>query len=150
MIRLACIFCQVFIRLDQPNSALDAYMHAAEEFPRDTSLIIGCARVCEAMNDVDRAIGFYKQVLHLDSSNVEAIASLASYNFYTDQPEIALRYYRRLLQVMDRKYLGISINGPTKPASQCHVQMGVANTELWNNIGLCCFYSAQVRSNVAI
>ena len=35
------------------------------------------------------------------------------------QPEIAIRYYRRLLQ------------------------QGVNNTELWNNIGLCCFYAAQ-------
>jgi tetratricopeptide repeat protein 8 len=32
---------------------------------------------------------------------------------------MAIRYYRRLLQ------------------------MGVNNTEVWNNIGLCCFYSAQ-------
>ena len=35
------------------------------------------------------------------------------------QPEMSIRYYRRLLQ------------------------MGVNNTELWNNIGLCCFYSSQ-------
>lgn len=32
---------------------------------------------------------------------------------------MSIRYYRRLLQ------------------------MGVNNTELWNNIGLCCFYSSQ-------
>lgn len=31
----------------------------------------------------------------------------------------ACRYYRRLLQ------------------------MGVSNTELWNNLGLCCFYASQ-------
>jgi len=35
------------------------------------------------------------------------------------QPEMSIRYYRRLLQ------------------------MGVNNTELWNNLGLCCFYAAQ-------
>lgn len=35
------------------------------------------------------------------------------------QPELSIRYYRRLLQ------------------------MGVNNTEVWNNIGLCCFYSSQ-------
>lgn len=60
-----------------------------------------------------------RQVLHLDASNIEAIASLAGQYFYNDQPEIALRFYRRLLQ------------------------MGVGNTEIWNNVGLCCFYSAQ-------
>lgn len=81
------------------------------------------------------------QVLGFDASNVEAIACLAAHNFYTDQPEVracrvvlwegcsftvpccvlqlALRFYRRLLQ------------------------MGVTNAELWNNLGLCCFYSSQ-------
>ena len=39
------------------------------------------------------------QVLQLDSSNVEAIACLGSFHFYTDQPEIGLRYFRRLLQM---------------------------------------------------
>lgn len=36
-----------------------------------------------------------------------------------DQPELALRFYRRLLQ------------------------MGVNNPELWCNLGLCCFYASQ-------
>ncbi len=58
-------------------------------------------------------------MLYYDASNVEAIACLAAHHFYTDQPEIALRYYRRLLQ------------------------MGVTNTELWTNLGLCCFYASQ-------
>ncbi|CAN0396489.1 unnamed protein product, partial [Scytosiphon promiscuus] len=40
------------------------------------------------------------QVLCLDASNIEAIASLAANHFYgADQPEVALRYYRRLLQM---------------------------------------------------
>ncbi len=37
----------------------------------------------------------------------------------SQKPEMSIRYYRRLLQ------------------------MGVNNTEVWNNIGLCCFYSSQ-------
>lgn len=41
------------------------------------------------------------QVLLLDASNVEAIACLAADHFYSDQPELALRYYRRLLQVWE-------------------------------------------------
>ena len=59
------------------------------------------------------------QVLAADASSVEAIASLAAHHFYTDQPELALRFYRRLLQ------------------------MGVSNPELWCNLGLCCFYASQ-------
>jgi len=44
---------------------------------------------------------------------------LASYHFYTDQPEVALRFYWWLLSA------------------------GVNSSELWNNIGLCCFYASQ-------
>lgn len=39
------------------------------------------------------------QVLTMDASNVEAIACLAAHHFYNDQPELALRYFRRLLQM---------------------------------------------------
>jgi len=38
------------------------------------------------------------QVLVLDASCAEAIACLAAEHFYGDQPELAIRYYRRLLQ----------------------------------------------------
>jgi tetratricopeptide repeat protein 8 len=57
------------------------------------------ARVYDALNDLSRGVQFYKKVLHYDSSNAEAMACLASHHFYNDQPEIALRFYRRLLQV---------------------------------------------------
>ena len=30
----------------------------------------------------------------------------------------------------------------------CALQMGVNNTELWNNLGLCCFYASQVRMRI--
>jgi tetratricopeptide repeat protein 8 len=66
-----------------------------------------------------QCVGIYKQVLSFDSSNVEALSCLASNFFYTDQPELALRLYRRLLQ------------------------MGLATAELWNNLGLCCFHASQ-------
>lgn len=56
---------------------------------------------------------------------MESIASLASYHFYTDQPEVALRFYRRL------------------------VQLGVNNAELWNNLGLCSYYSGQYDMTIS-
>lgn len=71
------------------------------------------------LNATDKSVELYRQVLAYDSSNVEAIACLASNYFYTDQPELALRFYRRLLQ------------------------MGMATAELWSNLGLCCFYASQ-------
>lgn len=39
------------------------------------------------------------QVLQYDAGNVEAIACLGSYQFYSDQPEVAMIYFRRILQM---------------------------------------------------
>ena len=57
--------------------------------------------------------------------NVEAIACVGMNHFYADQPEVSLRFYRRLLQ------------------------MGVSNAELYNNLGLCCFYAQQYDMSLA-
>jgi len=111
--------CKVYLKLDQPNTALDQYNRASEKWVGDTHLLVGIARTWDMLNALLRGVQFYKQVLHYDSVNVEAIACMASHHFYTDQPELALRFYRRLLQ------------------------NGVANSELWNNMGLCCFYAGQ-------
>ena len=43
---------------------------------------------------MNNAVKFYKDVLHQDNTHIEAIACIANFHFYTDQPEIALRYYR--------------------------------------------------------
>lgn len=109
--------CKVFLRIDQPNRALESYQQASEKFPGEVSLLLGSARIYDALGDSTRAMQQFKKVLAFDASNVEAIACIASNHFYTDQPELALRYYRRLLQ------------------------MGIDNTEIWNNLGLSCFYA---------
>ncbi|GIL68547.1 hypothetical protein Vafri_21814 [Volvox africanus] len=120
-VMISCVLelCKIYLRMDQPNTALEHYTSALGAHPGDSSLLLGVARVYDALGDADKAVSFYKNVLFHDASNVEAIACLAAHHFYTDQPEIALRYYRRLLQ------------------------MGVTNAELWNNLGLCCFYASQ-------
>eukprot|EP00736_Rhodelphis_marinus_P008008 Rmarinus@m.16909 len=110
---------KVYLKMDQPNAALEVYRKAATRHPTDISLLLGQARVYDALNDIEKGVEVYKNVLQLDASNVEAIACLAAHHFYNDQPEIALRFYRRLLQ------------------------MGVHSAELWCNLGLCCFYSSQ-------
>ena len=56
---------------------------------------------------------------------MEAIACIGMNHFYSDQPELSLRFYRRLLQ------------------------MGVNNAELFNNLGLCCFYAQQYDMSLA-
>lgn len=111
---------KVYQKLDQPLSALDLFEKASKANPFDHHLLINMARIRELLNDHDRSVELYRKVLSdLDSSNVEAMACIAAAKFYEDQPEVALRLYRRLLQ------------------------MGINTTELWNNLGLCCFYAAQ-------
>lgn len=73
----------------------------------------------KGLGEMNECMKYYKEVLHSDSTHVEAIASIATNYFYNDQPEVALKFYRRLLQ------------------------MGVYNSEIFNNIGLCCFYAQQ-------
>lgn len=108
----------MYVRLDQPNTALEALSAALGSNPGNTSLLIAVARLHDGLGDMDAGVQVYKDVLFHDSSNVEAIACLGSYHFYSDQPEVALRYYRRLLQ------------------------MGVTSCQLWNNLGLCTFYAS--------
>ena len=59
-----------------------------------------CICVCishihtQGLSDLDTAVTYYKEVLKYDSTCVEAIACIATHHFYSDQPEIALRFYR--------------------------------------------------------
>ena len=107
---------KIYIRLDQPKTALTEYERATQEHPYDNSLLIAAARVHDMLNDTAAGAALYKKALRLDATNVEAIACIASQHFYTDQPEIALQFYKRL------------------------AQMGYNSAELWNNMGLCSFY----------
>lgn len=93
------------------------------------------------------ALAQYKRVLAIDASNVEAIACLAPNHFYSDQPELALRYYRG-----PPKGCPWDPIHPHRFPSACWtpagsagrlLQMGVSTPELWNNLGLCCFYASQ-------
>ena len=149
---------QVYIRLDQPLASLEVYRSAVDRFPGDVCLLTGMARIYEAIGNMAMSRKYYITILQVSFSinvsrhlllkhfgsgvdkerllyniellkeivsqeepiNVEAIACVGMNHFYADQPELSLRFYRRLLQ------------------------MGVSNSELYNNLGLCCFY-AQVR-----
>lgn len=48
----------------------------------------------QEMNNISSATEYYKEVLKQDNTHVEAIACIGSNHFYTDQPEVALRFYR--------------------------------------------------------
>ena len=110
---------KVYLKLDQPKTALECNISANRIYPNEKIFIISQARIYELINDLLMSSTMYRNVLKMDPSCVEAMASLGSQYFYNRQPEVALRYYRRLLQ------------------------MGVQNSQLWNNMGLCCFYAQQ-------
>ena len=110
---------KVAIKQDQPIRAVELLQNGMKIHMYDPQLQMGVARVHDMLNDSRKAFLLYKSVLTFENNSVEAIASIASYHFYTDQPEVALRFYKRL------------------------VQCGVISSELWNNMGLCCYYAAQ-------
>ncbi|KAM6131356.1 tetratricopeptide repeat protein 8 isoform 1-T1 [Pterocles gutturalis] len=119
MVDTILYLAKVYLRLDQPVTALNLFKQGLDRFPGEVTLICGIARIYEEMNNISMAADYYKGVLKQDNTHVEAIACIGSNHFYSDQPEIALRFYRRLLQ------------------------MGVYNCQLFNNLGLCCFYAQQ-------
>jgi len=119
MLDIVLLLSKVYVRLDQPLTAIDVYNEGLETFPNDVNLLTGIARIYEGIQDLQLSVDHYKLVLQQDATHIESIASLGTNHFYSDQPEISLRFFRRLLQ------------------------MGVYNTELFNNLGLCCFYAQQ-------
>ena len=47
-------------------------------------MLAGVARIYDMLNDPRKSFLLYKQVLTYENNSVEAIASIASYHFYTD------------------------------------------------------------------
>ncbi|KAJ3218003.1 Tetratricopeptide repeat protein 8 [Dinochytrium kinnereticum] len=120
MLTTRLYLAKVYLKLDQPSVALQIYEDTSTNFPGTTAPLVSMARIHEELFDLQMSIKMYKKILHIDSSHVEALASLAANYFYDDQPEVALRYYRRLLQMGKE-----------------------SSAEIWNNMGLCTFYSQQ-------
>lgn len=108
---------RVYLKMDQPLAAIEVYKAGIKKFPEE--LTVALARVREALNQMDDAVKLYREVLLIDPVCIEAIACIATQHFYTDQPEVALRYYRRILQI------------------------NISSSEVYNNLGLCCYYSQQ-------
>jgi tetratricopeptide repeat protein 8 len=88
-------------------------------------------------------VKIYKDVLIQDASNIEAIACVGMHHFYTDQPEVALRFYRYELQLMNEILKFRTQKTDTIYNFRRLLQMGVYTPELFINLGLCCFYSQQ-------
>ena len=67
------------------SSALISLIHFSEKFTTEPRFPLGIARIYDMLNDPENAMTFYKKVLVLDSSNIEAIACLGAHCFYSDQ-----------------------------------------------------------------
>lgn len=117
------LLANVYIKQDQPLRAIECYKEGLKTpaGANDPTLTAAAARVHARVGDTAKAVAMYTQVLEHDSTNAEAIACLAADCFYSDRPENALLLYRRLLQI------------------------GIGGPELFNNLGLSCFYAQQVR-----
>uniref|UniRef100_A0A183CE91 TPR_REGION domain-containing protein n=1 Tax=Globodera pallida TaxID=36090 RepID=A0A183CE91_GLOPA len=71
------------------------------------------------IGDTEQSVAYYKLLLKQEANNVEGIACLGAHFFYEGRPEIAMKFYRRILQ------------------------MGVNSAELYVNLAVCCFYCQQ-------
>lgn len=111
---------KVYRAMDQPLAALQLYQQATKQQPEDTVMLVCLARLQETLHDSATSFKGYSKVLQMDSSNVEALSCAAAHCFYEkNQPEVALRLYRRVLQ------------------------MGLERAEVFNNIGLSAYMSSQ-------
>ena len=72
---------KIYIRLDQPFAAVGTFETGASQFPGETSMLLGQARICDALGEIEEGVLLYKQVLKWDASNVEAVACLGTF-FY--------------------------------------------------------------------
>lgn len=84
----------MYVGLNQPLSALEVCKQGLLVFHEYTPLLLEQARIHDQMGNSTLAVKEYRMVALEDPSNMEAVANIAMYNFYNDQPEIALRYYR--------------------------------------------------------
>ncbi|CCD74239.1 Tetratricopeptide repeat protein 8 [Caenorhabditis elegans] len=119
LIETFALLSKAYNRVDQPMAALKTYSAGLEVFPENVTMLTGMARVQEALGEYDESVKLYKRVLDAESNNIEAIACVATTYYYGGKPELAMRYYRRILQ------------------------MGVSSPELFLNIGLCCMAAQQ-------
>ncbi|KAJ3057068.1 Tetratricopeptide repeat protein 8 [Rhizophlyctis rosea] len=83
----------------QTDKAIQTLTEAIEKFPENGSLKLFLAEVYAEKGDVGGMKKMYKQILHYDSNNIEALTEIAALAFEENLPEVAMKYYRRLVQV---------------------------------------------------
>ena len=84
MIILQLYLSKVYVKLDQPNTAIEALNAGLKNFPQETSFLTFLGRIFEMLNNQQKSVEFYKRVLSIESCNLEAVACIASHHFYID------------------------------------------------------------------
>jgi len=106
----------------QVGRALALLRMAHDRFPSDARALVGAARLLGGPSGAASPAAchaLHARVAEADPRHVAAAAALARHAFESAQPEVALRYYQKL------------------------VQQGVAGPELWANLGITCFECSQ-------
>lgn len=109
----------VYVKMDQPLKAMEVLTKAEEENSSEVYFSLYKSRIYEMICEYDKSISLYKNILTRDTCNFESLACIGSHYFYSDHPEVALKYYKRLFE------------------------LGINSAEVWNNMGLSAFYSGQ-------
>jgi len=106
---------------NKAGRALELLRTAADQFPDDPRALECAARLLGGASGPapKTCHDLHARVAEIDPRHVGSAAYLARHAFLYGQPEVALRYYQRL------------------------VHQGVATAELWANLGLCCFECSQ-------
>jgi len=170
MITSAMELCKNYLRIDQPNTALQAYADGLEAHPDDVDLLLGAARIHDALNTSIGGGGFKGAAKAAEASSKVASSAASSRGDTAEAPKLAvstdaadaadaaegkesLRMYRRVLQQDPSNAEAISClashyfySDRPEVALRFYrrlVQMGLNTTELWNNLGLCCFFASQ-------
>ncbi|KAK2964954.1 putative trp protein for ciliary function [Blattamonas nauphoetae] len=151
---------KIYLRLDDPRAALDAYSGGTEVCRGNVHLLCAMARVHDMMDETKEAERLYREVLRLDASNVEALACLGTYYFYAGQCELALRFFKRLISLSTSSTSVVEGAGYTVDQKKGAV-MGSGNwhvpsptltlatsAEVWNNIALCCMEAGQTYAAI--
>lgn len=113
------LLSQIYVKLDQPANTIDYLNKALVDFEHESAFNLSLGRVYEMLNEQDKSYLQYRLALAKENNSIEAVACIANHFYYKDSPEVALRFYKRL------------------------VDLGINNAEIWNNMAVCLFTNSQ-------
>ena len=85
--------------MDQPGNTIQILNQAIDKFNHESQFHVMLGRVYEMLNETEKSFEQYKLALAKENNNTEAVACIANHYFHEDSPEIALRFYQRLVEL---------------------------------------------------